>query len=290
MGRFDHLLGKELGTGTRSWTSFDALLYAVGVGAGSADPYDELRFTTENATEGKQQVLPTFMTRMGLQSDWMKDLGFPAKEWDGWPVGMVHGEQGVSLARPIPPEGTANLSQVIVGVFDKGSGALCVQEVRATLADTGEYLGSTRAGFFIRGQGGFGGPRAPADEAPWEQPDRAPDLIVSQTIPVNQSLIYRLNGDRNPHGTDPVLARKDGFERPIFYGLGTYGFAGRALLNGLCDGDASRFGGIYGRMSSPVHPGQTLRTHIWKTDHGALFRTMVDDRTVLDRGTFSWMG
>ena len=39
----------------RSWTSKDALLYAVGVGAGT----DELQFTTENTKDTPQKVLPT---------------------------------------------------------------------------------------------------------------------------------------------------------------------------------------------------------------------------------------
>ena len=46
---------------TRSWTSKDALLYAVGVGAGT----DELQYTTENTKETRQKVLPTFAVIIG---------------------------------------------------------------------------------------------------------------------------------------------------------------------------------------------------------------------------------
>ena len=291
MGKFDHVVGKELESGTFSWDSDRTLLYAIGVGAGLNNPLEELQFTTENTQGVEQQVIPTFMTQMAVGGGWIRDLGFPAREWDGYPIGLLHGEQGVSLARPIPPSGTANLTQVMIGVFDKGSGALCLAETRATLADTGEYLGASRIGLFVRGQGGFGGPRGPADEQPWVQPDRAPDLTVSLSIPVGQSLIFRLLGDRNPHGTDPAIARADGFDRPIFFGLGTYGFACRALLKGLCDSDVSRFGGIYGRFSKPVFPGETLDTHIWHTDGGAQFQTVVDgDRVVIDRGQFRHAG
>ena len=42
----------------RSWTSTDALLYAIGVGAGLGDPLAELEFTTENSEGIEQQVLP----------------------------------------------------------------------------------------------------------------------------------------------------------------------------------------------------------------------------------------
>lgn len=290
MAKFDHVAGKELGTGTYSWDSDKALLYAVGVGCGLDNPLEELQFTTENTRGVAQQVVPTFMTQMSIPGgSWIRELGFPAREWDGYPIGLLHGEQGVSLARPIPPAGTAHLSQVMVGVFDKGSGALCLVDTKATLADTGEYLGSSRIGLFVRGQGGFGGPRGPADEQPWEEPGRAPDLTVSLRIPIGQSLLFRLNGDRNPHGTDPAIAKADGFDMPIFFGLGTYGFACRALLKGLCDGDVARFGGIYGRFSKPVHPGELLDTHIWHVEGGAVFRTVVDnERIVIDRGTFRY--
>ena len=45
----------------RSWTSKDALLYALGVGAGASDPTGaELEFTTENSRGVDQKVLPTF--------------------------------------------------------------------------------------------------------------------------------------------------------------------------------------------------------------------------------------
>ena len=46
---------------TRSWTSKDALLYAVGVGAGR----EELAYTTENTKDTPQKVLPTFAVIIG---------------------------------------------------------------------------------------------------------------------------------------------------------------------------------------------------------------------------------
>ena len=289
MGKFDHLVGSVLDSSTFSRDSDRALLYAVGVGAGLCAPLEELQFTTENTRGVTQQVIPSFLTQMAGNGDWLKELGVPPRDWDGFPIGLVHGDQGVSLARPIPPAGTVHLEQVLVGIFDKGTGALCVTETRITFADTGEELGTTRTGLFVRGQGGFGGPRRPADEKLWVRPDRAPDLTVSLPIPQGQALIFRLNGDRNPHGTDPAIALEDGFDRPVFFGLGTYGFVCRALLKGLCDGDVTRFGSMHGRFSQPVHPGEMLDTHIWHTDDGAVFETWVPGkRLVIDRGRFGY--
>lgn len=289
MTRFAEFAGKEVGTGTFTWDSDRTLLYAIGVGAGISDPLDELQFTTENTEGVRQEVIPTFMSHMSIRSNWLKELGFPARPWDGYPEGLVQGEQSVRLHRSIPPAGTADLKQVIVGIFDKGSGALIVSDTHATLADTGEPLGFSRTGLFVRGQGGYGGPRGPEDALPWEKQDRAPDLTVSLPLPIGQALIFRLSGDRNPHGTDPAIAKKDGFERPIFFGLGTYGFACRALLKGLCDGNVERFGAMEGRFSQPVIPGEQLDTQIWLTEGGAQFQTLANgERVVIDRGIFRY--
>lgn len=281
---YDHLIGRELVSGTWSWNSDRALLYAVGTGAGLQDNLDELQFTTENSPGIPQQVIPTFVTLMGLHSDYLDLLGWKAEGLS--PVGMVHGEEAVTLARPIPVSGTAHLSTVLRGVYDKGSGALLVKETRITL-DTGEYLGSTTMRLFVQGKGGFGGPRKPEGEIDWTRPEREPDAVVSLPVGLNQSLIYRLSGDRHPHGTHPDRAQADGFERPIFYGLGSFGLACRALLKAVCGGEADDFGHMEARFSKPVHPGDRLDTLVWKTGDGALFQVLANgERVVLDRGVF----
>lgn len=281
---YDHLIGRELVSGTWSWDSSRALLYAVGVGAGLQDNLDELQFTTENSPGIPQQVIPTFAALMGLHSDYLDLLGWKAEGLS--PVGMVHGEESVTLARSIPVSGTAHLSTVLKGIYDKGSGALLVKETRITL-DSGELLGTTEMKLFVQGKGGFGGPRKPEGEIEWTRPEREPDAVVSLPVGLNQSLIYRLSGDRHPHGTHPDRAKADGFERPIFYGLGSFGVACRALLKALCGGDADGFGHMEARFSKPVHPGDRLDTLVWKTDDGALFQVLANgERVVLDRGVF----
>jgi acyl dehydratase len=286
MGPYDHLIGRELVSGEWSWNSDRALLYAVGVGAGLDDPQKELQFTTENTPGVPQRVIPTFATLMGLPSDYVELLGWERVGIS--PIGMVHGEEAVTLARPLPVEGRAHLSTVLAGVYDKTSGALLVTQTRITDATSGEHLGTTTMKLFVQGKGGFGGPRGPAGEPGWTRPERAPDAVVSLPVGLNQSLIYRLSGDRHPHGTEISRARADGFERPIYYGLGSFGVACRALLRAVCEDDVAAFGHMEARFSKPVFPGDRLDTLVWRTGDGASFQVLADEgkRVVLDRGVF----
>ncbi len=263
----------------RSWTSTDALLYAIGVGAGLGDPLQELEFTTENSEGVQQRVLPTFGVLIS-QARTARRLG----DFDR--AMLVHADQYVELHKPLPVDGTVRASSTVAGIYDKGSGALVVSESTATDAVTGEPLATTRSGVFIRGEGGFGGERGGSQS--WHVPDRAPDRKVVQQTRPEQALLYRLSGDRNPLHADPKFAARGGFSRPILHGLCTYGFAGRALLHELCASDPARFGSMYGRFSRPVLPGESLVTSIWLGEEpgNALFRTAKEDGTVvIDRGT-----
>ena len=85
----------------------------------------------------------------------------------------------------------------------------------------------------------------------------------------DQALIYRLSGDRNPLHSDPWFAREmAGFPKPILHGLCTYGVAGRALVAELGGGDAAKITAVGSRFTSPVFPGETLTTSIWRTEPG----------------------
>ena len=267
----------------RSWTSTDALLYAIGVGAGLGDPLRELQFTTENTAGVQQQVLPTFGVLLA-QARAADSLG----DFDR--AMLVHAEQSIELHQPLPVAGTLRTASMVTGIYDKGSGALVESENHAVDAATGEPMVTTRASTFIRGEGGFGGDRGTSQ--PWELPDRAPDhKIVQQTRP-EQALLYRLCGDRNPLHADPAFAARGGFSRPILHGLCTYGFTGRALLHELCGSDPARFTSMSGRFSRPVLPGESLVISIWVGDNGsAQFQTATEDGTVvIDRGVVAFKG
>lgn len=269
----------------RTWTSTEVLLYALAVGAGTIDPvHAELEFTTENSTGVTQKVLPTFGVVVGAAVGWRSSVG----TFD--PSMLVDAGRRIELARPIPVEGRIRSRGRLVGVYDKGSGALLVSESESVDAGNGELLFRLQSNLFIRGEGAFGGERGPSGPVN-TPPERDADHTVTYATRPDQALLYRLTGDRNPLHSDPEFAKLAGFERPILHGMCTYGFTGRALLHSLCGSDPSRFRAMEGRFSKPVFPGESLTVRIWVIGDGeAVFTTSSSSgQVVVDRGacTFS---
>lgn len=265
-------------TRSMSWSSKDALLYAVGIGAGQ----DDLAFSTENTKDVEQRVYPTFAVVAG--SGTMSAGKSAMSEIGSFNFAMlVHGSQAITLHRPIPVEGRATVQDKVVAMYDKGKAAVVVTEAETKL-ESGEPLWTTRSSVFIRGEGGWGGDRGPSGPQN-EPPARQPDHEVTLQTSTDQAFVYRLSGDRNPLHTDPSFAAIGGFDRPILHGLCTYGFTGRALLKALCGDDVTRFGHIEGRFSSPVMPGDALTVRMWTIESGrTVFTTSVGDRIVIDQG------
>ncbi|WP_309245993.1 MaoC/PaaZ C-terminal domain-containing protein [Verrucosispora sioxanthis] len=136
-------------TTERAWTVSDTILYALGVGAGQADPTDELRFTTENSTGHRPAALPTFATLLAAEPP---RLGEPAV--------VRHAGETLTLHRPLPPAGQARVTATVTGVYDQTSGALVHHRSEIHGID-GAPLATVERAMFVIGAGGFGGPRAP---------------------------------------------------------------------------------------------------------------------------------
>lgn len=262
-----------------SWTSKDALLYAVGIGAG----HEELAFTTENSNEIPQLVFPTFPVVVGWgRGSAMGSIGTFN------PALLVHGQQSVTLHRPIPVAGTVTLTSEITGMYDKGKAAVVVSETRALM--DGEPLYTNTGSSFMRGEGGWGGDRGPSGPKN-VPPERSADYEVTYVTDRDQAFVYRLSGDRNPLHTDPTFAAMGGFDTPILHGLCSYGFTGRALLHAVCGSDPANFRHIEGRFASPVIPGDSLMIRTWSIGDGeSLFTTSAtpaaggEERIVIDQG------
>lgn len=254
----------------------DAALYALGVGVGF-DPMDarQLPFVIEE----KLKVLPTMAAILAYPGLWIRepDAGL---DWEH----ALHSEQGMTFLKPLPPTAEIEARTRVTGIVDKGAGrgALIYTERDGVDVATGETCFTVRHTTFARGDGGYGGPSDPA-RAPHPLPERSADLTVDLPTLPQQALLYRLNGDPNPHNADPEAARAAGFPRPILHGLCTYGVAGHAVLRACCDYDPDRLASLDVRLAAPVFPGETIRTEIWRSPGAAdvAFRARAVERDVV---------
>lgn len=271
---YDKLMSWPFHDVRQRYTRRDTMLYALGVGLGS-DPTNEseLRFVYEK----NLLALPTMPVVLGHPGMWLSD---PDTGVD--PVRLVHGEQSLLIHRPPAPEGEVIGRTRVTGIIDKGpgKGALIYTERKISDAASGELVATLDSTTFCRADGGFGGPSGPVKPI-HELPTRTPDHVHDHRTLPGAALIYRLSGDYNPLHAEPAVARKAGFDRPILHGLATYGISGWALTQVFCGGDPSRLSSMEARFSSPVYPGETIRTEIWLEGTSASFRARVVERDIV---------
>jgi acyl dehydratase len=272
---------------TFSYGDKDVMLYALGIGMGR-DPMDEreLPFVYEKDLK----VVPTAATVLAAGAGRRAAQAVEQKE--GLRVSqlnylmVVHGEQKVELHKPLALNGSFTATSRTVGAFDKGKdkGAVVVNETIWT-DDKGEKVATLTGSTFARGDGGFGGPSDGAPE-PHAVPTRKPDISVPIETRPDQALLYRLNGDRNPLHSDPDVAKRAGFPRPILHGLCTYGITCRAVLQEICDYMPEQILSHEARFSAPVFPGDTVTVDLWKDGDVVSFEARVLDRgaTVIRNG------
>lgn len=254
-------------------TARDTILYALGVGA------DELAFVYEP----QLQALPMMAVTLAYPGFFWRDPEFGA-DWQR----ILHGEQSVTIDRPLPAEGEFIGRTVFEGIEDKGPDKGAVVLVARTIEDThGTHYATDRRTAFLRGDGGCGSAGAALPRPKPAPDDRAPDLVVALPTAANQAQLYRLSGDLNPLHIDPEIARAAGFERPILHGLCSYGVVGRAILSAAAVNDPARLKRIDARFSAPVYPGETIETRIWRDGDNALrfdARVIERDLRVLTHG------
>jgi acyl dehydratase len=269
---------------TQAYTFRDTILYALGVGVsldGSADDRD-LKFVYEDGLF----ALPTMALVTGYPGFWLK-LPQYGVTWQK----VLHAEQDLQLHAPMPAEGAVRSKLVVEDIFDRGAekGAYLVARREVYDDATGLKLATLKQLSVLRGDGGFGGrPMKSPASAP---PSTRPDCVVDLKTLHGQALLYRLSGDLNPLHADPALARTLGYEMPILHGMCTLGFVGRALLRSLCENEPARFQSMSVRFSSPVYPGETIRTEIWKTQPGRATlqaRVVERDVVVVSNGRFEY--
>ena len=269
---YDSLMSLKSEGDEFTYTDKETMLYALGVGMGR-DPLnaDELPFVYENGLK----TVPTMASVLAWGQSTLGRAGINF-------MLVVHGEQRLTMHKPLPPAATIIADERVTGAVDKGpgKGALIFTEKTIRLKDTNELLCTTGGTIFARGDGGFGGPSTggPAVHA---IPDRTPDAVCASDTRVDQALLYRLSGDRNPLHSDPNFAKMAGFPKPILHGLCSYGTACRAVLQTMCNYDHTLITGFDVRFSSPVFPGETIITEMWKDGNVVSFRSKLKERDVV---------
>lgn len=270
-------VGKTIGPISKDYTWKDAVLYALGVGAGFSD--------LEYCYEKDLKVIPSFaittLYEVMPQALGLTNVNLP---------GILHGEQELIFHNPIPTEGTMISEGKILNYYDKGEqkGALVVAEAE-TRHSNGQKLFTSNMTIFSRLDGGFGGENRPREK--FEFPDRDPDFTVAMSPSKDQPLIYRLSGDTFQLHVDPEFAKMAGFEKPIMHGLCTHGYACRALIQSLIPGEPEKARRMNCRFSRPLYPGMSLQVQIWKTGEGrAVWRiqNVENQDIVIDNGLFEY--
>ncbi|KHN95719.1 Multifunctional beta-oxidation protein [Metarhizium album ARSEF 1941] len=247
----------------------DAILYNLGLGA----KHTELKYVFEGAEDF--QVLPTYGVIPTFSAEMPFDFGSIIPNFS--PMMLLHGEQYLEIRKfPLPTSGTLESRGKLVEVVDKGNAAVVKSALTTVNKETGEDVFYSEMTAFVRGSGGFDGPKKGQDRgaatAAHAVPRRAPDTVVESRTAENQAAIYRLSGDYNPLHIDPSFAKMGGFKRPILHGLCSMGVAAKAIYEAF-----GPFKSIKVRFAGTVEPGQTLVTEMWREGNKVIFQTKVKE-------------
>ncbi len=283
------LLQRSLTSVTQRYSKGDTILYALGVGAAfGADAWNphHLRFVYKTDL----QALPTMDAMLGDPGFWMQqcDTGL---DWQQ----LVHAGQSMPWLQPLAAEATVTGHNRVTRVKDRGArrGAFFVVQREICDTATGNCLLRSHTSILARGNGGFSADPGtlvaigePAMEPLPTVPDHPTDRVIERPTSTSLPLLYRLSTDLNRLHVDPKVARKAGFDRPIMYGMCTYGLMGVLLVCHFCEFDCRRLQQLRRRFTTPLYPGETLRCGFWRVGPQIQFRATAMERqaTVLDRG------
>ncbi|RMD39243.1 hypothetical protein DV735_g5887, partial [Chaetothyriales sp. CBS 134920] len=247
----------------------DVILYNLSLGAKRT----QLDLVFENAENF--QVLPTFGVVPYFSAVAPFELSDIVPNFS--PMLLLHGEQYLEIRKlPIPTAAKTISYPKLVEVVDKGSAAIVVTGTVTKDATTGEDLFYNESTVFIRGSGGFGGPKKGTNRgaatAVHTPPKRAPDTVTEEKTGEDQAALYRLNGDRNPLHIDPEFSKVGGFKTPILHGLAFLGISGKHVFQNY-----GPIKNIKVRFAGTVLPGQTLVTEQWKEGNKVIFQTKVKE-------------
>lgn len=260
------MVGKTYGPFIKEYNFRDLIIFGLGSGAASDGKTD-----LEYVYEKDLKVLPTFAAMPIVDSEVTKtiDFGF---NWGG----SLHWGFDVRIHQPLTKlEGKLITYVKLEGLYDRGEGKGCLaQHIGETYDENGTKLFTNESWDCALFDGGWGGPKAPVDYV--EIPDREPDYEVTEQIPYNQAIIYRLNGDYHPQHIDWEYAQKYGYERPNLHAVSTASFACRHIIRTFIPGEPERVTRFKTRITHYIYPGTTIKTQMWKMGDNKVHFKVVD--------------
>jgi len=255
------------------WEPRDVALYALAVGAGVER---DLPLVYERHGP---RVLPSFATvAVGmLVAPTVAAIDIDLHR-------LLHLEQSVTLAAPLPPRGRVLVERTVRGVrVTERAAIVAVEDVGRD--DGGAERFRAASSWWVAGAGAGRGRTSRTDADPPALPEGPPDARSTWQSSVDQAALFRLAGDPNPIHVDPDFAREAGFPRPLLHGLCTLGAAMLAVVRERCGGDPTPVRSLRARFTGRVEPGDELVTELWwSSADEALLRTRVGARVVLDQG------
>ena len=283
------IVGKEFGPFVCSYDFRDLEICALGCNA-AYDGITDLEYVNEgDANNPHLAVLPIFGVPLTVNEEMTRTLDY------GYDYsGSLH--YGFELRMHVPFKMSDRVETFVTqdALYDRGAGRGCLskQTGRSYSAD-GTHLCTVETWDVCINDGGWGGSKPPRDLV--EIPERPSDAEITETIPYNMPLIYRLMGDWHQQHIDWAYTEQTGFERPIVHGVSLGGFAMRHLISTFIPHEPSRMTRFKTRITSPVIPGQTLTTRMWRvSENEARFQLIdvdadeTDAKPHLNYGIFEW--
>src|SRR5271165_2921098 len=140
---YDEIMQLKSSGDAFSYTDRETMLYALGVGFGR-DPMNEaeLPFVYENGL----RTVPTMATVIAWGGSIMGRTGINY-------LMVVHGEQRLTIHKPLPTAAEIVSDERVTGLFDKGKdkGAVLVSEKIIRLKGSNEKLSTLSSTIFARG-------------------------------------------------------------------------------------------------------------------------------------------
>ncbi|KKY21258.1 putative peroxisomal dehydratase [Diplodia seriata] len=247
-----------------AWLKRDLLLFANSIGVN----VDELHFLYE--LHPSFAAFPTYPLILPFKHTDQEVIDFLARS-SAIPIpGVpkfdqkrgVDGERKIEVLKPLPvtSEGrTFEIRQKVLGVYDKGKpGTVIETETLLVEKKTGDVYSRVIGSGFMVGQGGPKTVNYPPPEG------KKPDATFVQKTTAETAHLYRLNGDYNPLHATPEPGQQMGFGGVIMHGLYSWNSTAHGVLKRFGGADPNNIKEFAARFASPVRPGDTLVTDMWR--------------------------